>query len=183
MGLIGLSQPPQNLHLQFYCVLLFLLWLRLSLWRCFALLPEEILFPFLCYVQVFCVRFVCLSLEMPINLFLFPFLLSGYFSLIDACVVCIVSVFLLTCSCSLLVIVSMHQRYHKCRQDPFLFLFLVYKVLLRLLCDIRSYAPSWIFLFFCPYVEYLLWSSLRMDRVSYEGNSPEIEPFGEISTM
>ena len=48
-------------------------------------------FPILSYIQVFsCETFACLSLKISIQLSFFPFLFSGYFCSVDACVVCIV---------------------------------------------------------------------------------------------
>ena len=45
---------------------------------------------FLNHVWIFLWDFTCFSLEMAIQLFSFPFLFSGHFCSVDACVVCIV---------------------------------------------------------------------------------------------
>ena len=70
---------------------------------------------------------------MSIQLFFFPFLFSGDFCSVDACVVCIVSGGCNQSSsdaffCSLLVVVSIHRRCHEWSQVLFLFSFLTHTI-------------------------------------------------------
>ena len=108
-----------------------------------------------------------LSLETSVQLSFFPFLFP-FFSVL----LMLVFVFLVVFLCNLLVVISMHQRYLDGWRVLFLLLFLTLTVCLRHLSDVRPYTSSWVFLLPCPFVEVLLWSSLRMVSSILQGWMP-----------
>ena len=102
---------------------------------------------------------------MSIQLFSVLFLFSGYFCSVDACVVCIVSDGCNQSSSSLVYVIfeSLYQCIDAIKNDgDSFFFFLTYIVCPCCLWHVRPYASSWVFLFSGPFVEFLLWSILRI---------------------
>ena len=97
MWLIVSHLSPRNLYLLFCCVFFYSCFdIVLMALFCAVVRRDSVSllrFSFLCHVHVFSwkISFVCLWLEMCIQLFFFLFLFPGYFGSVGACVVCIVS--------------------------------------------------------------------------------------------
>ena len=94
MSLIISNLSPHNVYLLFCCVVSIfgLTQLVLMALFCAAIRRNSVSllrFPLLIPIQLY--PSACLSLEISIELFFFPFLFSGYFCSVDACVDCIVS--------------------------------------------------------------------------------------------
>ena len=139
-----------------------------------------------CSRVIFCL-FVAWNVH---TLSFFSFLFSFYFCSVNACVDCIVSggsnqffqyfyFCLFVCLFfwvffSILVVVSGHESYLECWCVLFLLLFLPHTVCLRHLRNVRPHATSWVFLFFGPFVEVLLSSTLRMDPSILWGGTAQV---------
>ena len=121
-------------------------------------------FPFLAMLKFSCVGFRLFD-AWNLHLFFFPFLYSGYFWFVDACIICMVS------GGHNQFFLSIHRRYLQCWRVLVLFLFLTHKIDLHPLWDVWFYASKWVFLFSGPFVE-VLSSSLRMVLSILQGVQP-----------
>ena len=124
--------------------------------------------------------FSCVSLEISILLFFFPFyflviVVLLFLVLFVLFLVAVISLF--SFLCSFRVVVLMYRCYFQCWRILFLLLFLTHIACLCHLLVVRLYASSIVFLFSSPFVEVLPCQLQKCSRVSYKGCSPGVYPF------